>query len=120
VCTGHACPDRDGNITGIVTDSSGAIIAGASVVARNLNTGVASPTTTNSAGFYSLQFLPIGHYQVTVQATGFGETILPFSLEILQAANFNVHMKIGSVAETVEVSTAGPILNTNDATPYAT
>src|ERR1700733_7340869 len=105
-----------GNITGIVTDTSGAIIAGATVTARNQDTGVASPTTTNSSGFYSIQFLPIGHYDVTVQATGFGtETIPPFSLEILQTATFNVHLKVGSTAETVDVSTAAPILNTNDA-----
>ncbi|HEY6769498.1 MAG TPA: carboxypeptidase regulatory-like domain-containing protein, partial [Candidatus Sulfotelmatobacter sp.] len=105
-----------GNIPGIVTDSSGAIVAGATVTARNQDTGVASPTTTNSSGFYSIQFLPIGHYDVTVQATGFGtETIPPFSLEILQTATFNVHLKVGSTAETVDVSTAAPILNTNDA-----
>jgi hypothetical protein len=105
-----------GNITGIVTDSSGAIVAGATVTARNQDTGVASPTTTNSSGFYSIQFLPIGHYDVTVQATGFGtETVPPFTLEILQTATFNVHLKVGSTAETVDVSTAAPILNTNDA-----
>jgi hypothetical protein len=59
----------------------------------------------------------IGLYQVTVQANGFGkETIPPFSLEILQTAKFNLTLKIGTTAETVEVSTAVPILNTNDAT----
>jgi hypothetical protein len=59
----------------------------------------------------------IGWYQVTVQANGSGkETIPPFSLEILQTAKFNVPSKIGTTAETVDVSTAVPILSTNDAT----
>ncbi len=87
------------------------------MIAKNLDTGVNSPTTTNTSGFYNIQFLPIGRYQVTLRATGFGtETVPPFSLEILQTATFNVHLKIGSTAETVEVSTAAPILKTNDAT----
>jgi hypothetical protein len=110
-----------GTITGIVTDSSGAIISGAAVTAHNLDTGVNSPTTTNSSGLYRIQFLPIGRYQVTVEATGFGkETVPPFSLEILQTATFNVQLKVGTTAETVEVSAAAPILNTNDATLSAT
>ncbi len=106
-----------GSITGTVTDSSGAIVSGAAIVAHNLDTGVDSPTTTNGAGLYRIQFLPIGRYQVTVQAKGFGmQTIPPFSLEIQQTATFNVQLKIGAEAQTVEVSAAAPILNTNDAT----
>src|ERR1700678_137046 len=106
-----------GNITGIVTDSSGAIIPKATVTALNQDTGVSSSANTNAAGLYRIEFLPIGHYKVTVQATGFGtETLPPFSLEILQTVTFNVHLKVGSAAETVEVSAGAPILNTNDAT----
>jgi hypothetical protein len=106
-----------GSITGTVTDSSGAIVPGAAVIAHNLDTGVDSPTTSNASGLYRIQFLPIGRYQVTVQASGFGtETIPPFSLEIQQTATFNVQLKIGTEAQTVEVSAAAPILNTNDAT----
>ena len=70
-----------GSITGEVTDPSGAVIANAQVVAHNLDTGVDSSTTTNSTGLYRLQFLPIGHYQVAVQANGFeSQTIPPFAL----------------------------------------
>src|ERR1700728_1655293 len=80
-----------GTITGEVTDPSGAVVAGAQVVAHNVSTGVDSPTTTNAAGFYRIQSLPIGRYEVIVQAPGFDkETIPAFSLEVLQTANFNV------------------------------
>jgi hypothetical protein len=106
-----------GTITGLVTDQSGAVIPGASVVARNIDTGVDSPTNTDSAGLYRIGFLPIGRYQVTVSATGFGtETVPPFSLEAVQTATFNVKLATGSVSATVQVSAAAPILNTNDPT----
>ena len=106
-----------GAVTGEVTDPSGASVAGASVVARNLDTGVDTPTTTNSTGFYRIEFLPIGHYQVTVKANGFTTaTIPPFTLEVLQTPTFNVKLTVGNASTTVNVSAAAPILNTDNAT----
>ncbi|MBB5338314.1 TonB-dependent receptor [Tunturiibacter gelidoferens] len=106
-----------GTITGIITDPSGAVVAGASVLAHNTDTGVDSSVTTNSAGLYRIQFLPIGRYEVTVDAKGFNkETIPAFQLEVLQTTTFNVKLSIGSSAEVVNVSEAAPILNTSDAT----
>jgi hypothetical protein len=106
-----------GTITGEVTDPSGAVVSGAQVVAHNVSTGVDSPTTTNSDGFYRIQSLPIGRYEVTVQSPGFNkETIPAFSLEVLQTANFNVKLTVGTASTTMHVSAAAPILNTTNAT----
>ncbi|HEY1901517.1 MAG TPA: carboxypeptidase-like regulatory domain-containing protein [Terracidiphilus sp.] len=106
-----------GSITGEVTDPSGAVVAGATVAAHNLDTGVDTSTTTNSTGLYSIDFLPIGHYQVNVQANGFtAATLPPFSLEARQTAAFNIKLTVGSSATTVNVSAAAPILNTSDPT----
>ena len=106
-----------GTITGIVTDASGAVVSGARVVARNTNTSVDSGVTTNAAGLYRIQFLPIGPYEVTVDAKGFNkETIPAFQLEVLQTASFNVKLSVGSSAEVVNVSEAAPILNTDNPT----
>jgi Carboxypeptidase regulatory-like domain len=106
-----------GTITGEVTDPSGAVVPGASVVAQNLDTGVATATTTNSDGLYHIDFLPIGHYQVTVQANGFARAELPpFSLEVQQTAKFDVKLTVGSATTNVSVSAAAPILNTDDPT----
>ncbi|WP_114209373.1 TonB-dependent receptor [Acidisarcina polymorpha] len=106
-----------GSIVGSVTDASGAVLPGAQVVAHNLDTGVDSPTTTNASGFYRIEFLPIGHYQVIVSANGFNtQTLPPFSLEVLQTPTFNVKLEVGSSSTTVSVSAAAPILNTNDPT----
>jgi hypothetical protein len=105
-----------GAITGTITDSSGAVITGAHVVAHNLDTGVDSPTTTNASGFYRIEFLPIGRYQVSIDAPGFSTASVPaFQLEVLQTANFNVKLEVGSSSTTISVSEAAPILNTNDA-----
>jgi Carboxypeptidase regulatory-like domain/TonB-dependent Receptor Plug Domain len=110
-----------GTVTGTITDPSSAVLPNAKVVAHNLDTGVDATATTNSAGSYRIEFLPIGRYQVSVEASGFGkETIPPFTLEILQTAKFNVQMKVGSAEQTVDVSEAAPILDTNDATLSAT
>ena len=106
-----------GSIAGSVTDASGAVIAHAHVVAHDIDTGVDTSATTNGSGAYNIQFLPIGHYQVSVDATGFEKaTIDPFSLEVLQTASFNIKLKVGNSAETVNVSAAAPILNTSDPT----
>ncbi len=105
-----------GSITGQITDPSGAVVSGAQIVAHNLDTGIDSQATTNAVGLYRIDFLPIGHYQVTVQANGFQtDTLPPFSLEALQTANFNVKLRVGSSTTTVDVSAATPILNTTDA-----
>jgi hypothetical protein len=106
-----------GAITGTITDPSGAVVPGATVTAHNLSTGVDSPTRTNGSGFYRVEFLPIGRYEVAVEANGFSKTTLPaFDLEVLQTATFNIKLTVGSSSTSVEVSEAAPILNTNDAT----
>ena len=58
-------------INGTVTDASGKVVAGASVIATDLDRGTAWPTTTNGSGFYNLAHLPIGRYEVRVTVVGF-------------------------------------------------
>jgi hypothetical protein len=106
-----------GAVTGTVTDPSGAVVAGAKITAHNLDTGVNSPTTTNATGFYRIEFLPIGRYELSIEASGFTTQNVPeFKLEVLQTASFNVKLSVGSGVATVDVSAAAPILNTNDPT----
>jgi hypothetical protein len=109
------------SITGQVTDPSGAVVSGAVVTAHAVETGVDTKTTTNDDGFYRIDFLPIGHYEVTVEAKGFEKELVPqFSLEVHQAASFNVKLRVGSAATTVSVSGTTPILDTSDATISST
>ncbi len=110
-----------GSVTGEVTDPSGAVVSGAHIAAHCLDTGVDSAATANGSGVFRIDFLPIGHYQLSVQANGFETaTLPPFTLEVLQTANFNVKLAVGSSSTTVNVSAASPILDTSDPTISST
>jgi Carboxypeptidase regulatory-like domain/TonB dependent receptor len=106
-----------GSIAGVVTDPSGAVVSGAKVVCENTATGVKTSVQTNSDGVYTLRFLPIGTYTVTIVAKGFAnQKVQAFSLEINQTAEVNATLTI-SGSTTVEVQeTIHPILDTTDAT----
>jgi len=106
-----------GSITGQVTDPSGAVIVGATITAENTATSVKTPTKTNPSGVYTIRFLPVGVYTVTIEATGFiTQKVPPFTLEVDGTAEVNAAMKIGQ-SVTVEVTeSAHPLLDTNDAT----
>lgn len=107
-----------GNISGRVTDASGAVVAGASVTAINVSTNVSTAATTNSEGLYSIRFLPVGQYTVSFQAPGFSkEVTTPITLEVAQNAEVNASLKVGSASASVNVSaSATPILNTTNGT----
>ena len=60
-----------GSISGTVTDRSGAVVANAIVIVRDVDRGVGRSTSTNDAGFYAFTFLPVGQYGVEIQSPGF-------------------------------------------------
>jgi len=101
------------SITGLITDPSGAPIANANVTARDADRGTTWPTHTNSEGLYSFPTLPVGRYEVRVESNGF-QTALhsAFQLDINQSARVDVQMKVGQVNETIEVTSAAPLLQT--------
>lgn len=107
-----------GNISGTVTDSSGAAINNANVTATNVANGFVFKSTTNDTGSYKLRFLPIGQYKVQVEATGFGKQEFgPFALEIGQDAKVDATLKVGTDTTNVQVNADfAPILNTEDHT----
>ena len=108
-------------VTGQVTDPSGAVVPGATVIAHNLDTGVDSTNITNQDGIFRIDYLPIGHYQVSVTANGFEKEVLPsFSLEIHATANFDIKLRVGQATSTVNVTAAAPILDTSDPTISST
>lgn len=106
-----------GSITGEVTDRSGALVAGANVTAENTATSVKTSVKTNAAGVYTIRFLPIGTYTVTIEAAGFSkQTVPPFALEIDQTAKINLRLEIGNSVTVVVQADIHPILDTSDAT----
>src|ERR1700728_3419867 len=106
-----------GSITGEVADKSGALVAGASVTAENIATAMKLSAKTNAEGVYTIRFLPIGTYTVTIEATGFSkQKVPPFALEIDQTAKFNIRLEIGNSVTVMVQSDIHPILDTSDAT----
>jgi Carboxypeptidase regulatory-like domain len=106
-----------GTITGTVTDSSGAVVAGAKVTATNVLTNVATPTITTPSGIYSLRFLQIGQYKISVESPNFAtQTTSVFTLEVDQEAKVNIGLKVNSLNSNVVVTDTAPILNTENAT----
>jgi hypothetical protein len=114
VCSAVFGQDISSKITGTVTDASGAVISGATVTARDTSRGTEYPTQTNSAGVYYLSPLPIGDYVLKITASGFSTVQHPtFSLAMNQTARVDVAMTVGQASQTVEVSGAPPLLQTD-------
>lgn len=94
-----------GTILGTVSDPQGAVLAGAKVTARNVNTGLERTTQTSADGSYAIPELPIGSYSVTVSQSGF-QTAVTTDVAVGVAAEkrVDVALKAGQVSETVQVS----------------
>lgn len=100
-------------INGTVTDPSGRAIPGATVTATDLDRNVKTTAATNAAGTYSFPRLPVSRYSIRVEAKGFQAAVKPEILLVLnQVAKVDVQLQVGNVSQTVEVTTAPPILET--------
>jgi Carboxypeptidase regulatory-like domain/TonB dependent receptor len=104
-------------ILGLVTDSSGAVIPAATVKITRLATGDVRTAATNASGNYVFPVLEIGEYEVTCSASGFKtEVVHHVTIELQQQARLDFRLQVGERAEIVEVSAAGSLLRTEDAT----
>ncbi len=100
-------------ITGTVTDPSGAAVPGAAVTAKDMNRGTEWPTQTNAEGIYAFPRIPVGTYELKVEMRGFKTVIRPnIVLELNQRARIDIQMEIGGTTETIEVTGAAALLNT--------
>jgi hypothetical protein len=104
-----------GSIAGTVSDSSGAIILGATVTVRNLNTNAVRQVATSGIGSYEITLLPPGNYSVKVDKAGFKAFEQDnITLQIDQVAQINAQLQVGSEQTTVTVTTAPPLLQTEE------
>jgi hypothetical protein len=100
-----------GAITGIVQDSSGAIVPNAGVTVTNIDTGLVLQGTTNGSGVYVFSPLKIGNYTVSATSRGFQTTKQEnLHLDAQQRMNIVVVLKPGAVSDTVTVTDAPPLL----------
>ncbi len=93
-----------GEITGTITDSTGAAAAGASVTLLNTATSQARKVDTNEAGNYTIPFVPPGLYEVRVQKDGFKSVTRPgVRVQLADSVRVNFAIEVGSVTESIEV-----------------
>src|ERR1700735_2332288 len=102
-----------GEIRGTVADTSGAVVAGATVTLSNIDTGEIKDFVTNQDGIYDTVSTPAGNYKITVTASGFKKVVIgPFTLNV-DVITENASLEVGAVTETVVVTENGvPLLDT--------
>ncbi len=106
-----------GSISGLVTDSSGAMIPGAKVVLQSEATGVKQSTTTTAAGLYSFVSLASGSYDVTVSGKGFQTIVMRgVSVSVDQVTAVNPTLKVGAVSEVVTVTGSTSLVEASNST----
>jgi hypothetical protein len=105
-----------GEVTGVVTDASNAVVTGATVTISSPATGFSRQAVTNSTGNYDFPALQPGTYNVKTEAPGFStETRTNVELQVQQVARIDFQLKVGTVSESVEVAGGAPLLNTESA-----
>src|SRR5688572_3749675 len=106
-----------GTLTGSVTDSSGALVAGAAVVVRNQNTGFVYNAVTTQEGIYRVPYLNVGTYEVIYEAAGFKKlTRRDIPIRSSEVLGLDVTLEVGNVVESVQVSAGAQLLETETAT----
>ena len=104
-----------GDITGDVTDSTGAVLPNVAVTAVNTGTNFSRSGTTSNAGNYRIPDLPIGQYKVTATAQGFKTAVLNAEVRAGAIAPANFKLSIGQRSEIIEVQGSAPLVETS---PY--
>ena len=106
----------DATITGQITDSSGRVAFGVTVVLTNVNTNILYTAQTNAEGIYVLANLPPGPYRVQVSKIGFKTLIKPdIVINVQDSLSINFTLLVGAFHEIVTVAGGAPLVNTEDA-----
>ena len=105
------------SVQGLVTDTSGAVVSGATITLSNEATGISQTVQTNSTGNYTFPLAPVGTYSMRVEMPGFkSETTRGLRVETAAQVRQNFLLQVGQVNETVEVSATAAVLQTENAT----
>src|SRR5579871_14013 len=119
VFLGAACSAfaQTATVDGLVTDSSQAVMVGATVTVTNLDTGLRRVARSNETGGYTFTQLPVGRYKVAAAMSGFTTQATPeLKLDVDQVVRLDFALKPGTLTETVEVSASAALLDSETAT----
>src|SRR5262245_1874584 len=110
-----------GAILGNVTDPNGAPVTKAKVTAKDEARGTVWTTETNAEGVFNLPRVPVGSYEVRIEAQGFRAAVRPgVQLELNQTARLNFKLEVGEITQTTEIAGALPPLLQTDTTQLGT
>lgn len=99
-----------GRVTGIVEDATEAALPGATITIENTETAAKQTVTTDGAGNFNFPALPRGTYKITSTMNGFQTTTQTFVLQVSQIQTITFKLNAGGSNETIEVTTAAPII----------
>src|SRR5437899_5012390 len=101
------------SITGTVKDVSGAVLPGAAVTVKHLETGLMRTAEADTSGNFSVPSLPIGAYEVTAKKMGFRREVRRgIELVVAQQAVVNLTLQVGAIEQQVTVTEEAPLVNT--------
>ena len=101
-----------GTITGVVEDTTGAVVPNATVTATHVGTGESRTVQSNERGEFTLPYLRIGEHKINASVTGFRPTTLTgIQLRVDQTVNLTIRLEVGAVTEAVTVTTAAPLVD---------
>jgi hypothetical protein len=103
-----------GDLSGTVTDSSGAVVSGATVTVRDLATGATRTVVTNTSGVYRVSLLKPGQYEISASGSGLTSSTFRADVGVGQARVVNLTAKPQGETQSVEVTTDAPLLNTEN------
>ena len=102
-------------LTGVVSDSSGGVVPNAKITLRDSTSGSTRDTTTNGEGYYTFASVPVGTYELTVEAPNFRQyKAVDIGLGGGEKRNVNVQLQVGAAGETVQVSAENASLAVTD------
>lgn len=110
-----AAQSTTGSIQGTVRDNQEAVVPGATVTVRNVQTNAVRTATTDGSGVYRFLNVPVGSYELTVELTGFSKYVRTgITVAINQDAIVEVRIQPASITESIEVTADAPLLNTTN------
>jgi Carboxypeptidase regulatory-like domain len=106
-----------GEVTGRVTDTSGAVIPGASITLTNVNTSAVRSVVTTEAGVYTLPSIAPGSYRLRTELAGFKAAVSEqFEVQVQQVVRLDIVLELGQISETIEVAATADLLQSETAT----
>jgi outer membrane receptor protein involved in Fe transport len=111
-----AAQTETATVSGRVSDSSGAVVPGATVELQSVERGIVTATATNGSGIYVFPSVHPGQYRITVKKEGFRRVdVLDLVVNVQDHIEQNINLQVGSISESITVSGGAPLVNTEDA-----